>query len=178
MANDEQQGTPGESAGGSPKGSVLPWILVGVLSVGAGSAAPLLMPAVATTDNEPAKSRPDYELPKEEETVFIPFGERGKDQSVVVNLNDGRMTRYLRIAVALQVPKSKELQIIPLLEGKEVLLRNWLLSLISDKSLDEIRGAAGQNRMRREIRDHFNDVLFPDGLDQIYDVLFEEFNVQ
>jgi len=178
MADEEDQESTGDSAEAASRGSIVPWIIVGVLSVGVGSAAPLLLPKPAGEEMEEVSSAPSYELPKEEDTVFVPFGTPGEDQSVVVNLNDGRMTRYLRIAVTLQVPKSKELEITELLENKKVLLRNWLLSLISDKDLEEIRGAAGQNRMRREIRDHFNDVLFPDGLDQIYDVLFEEFNVQ
>jgi flagellar basal body-associated protein FliL len=177
MASEEETGAE-EDAPTPARGGVVPWVVVGVLSVGVGSAAPILMPKLADNEAEILAETPQYELPEEEETVFIPFGERGGDQSVVVNLNDGRMTRYLRIAVALQVPKSKEEEIVKLLELKKVPLRNWLLSLISDKDLETIRGAAGQNRMRREIRDHFNDVLFPDGLDQIYDVLFEEFNVQ
>jgi flagellar basal body-associated protein FliL len=53
-----------------------------------------------------------------------------------------------------------------------------LLNQISDKDLDEIRGGAGQNRLRREVRDQFNSVLFPDGYDRIFSVLFNEYNVQ
>jgi flagellar basal body-associated protein FliL len=44
--------------------------------------------------------------------------------------------------------------------------------------MDQIRGAAGQNRIRRQIQDHMNTTLFDDGYDHIHDVLFEEFNVQ
>jgi flagellar basal body-associated protein FliL len=44
--------------------------------------------------------------------------------------------------------------------------------------MEDLRGAAGQNRLRREIQDHFNTVLFEDGYDRIREVLFEEFNVQ
>jgi flagellar basal body-associated protein FliL len=45
-------------------------------------------------------------------------------------------------------------------------------------SMEDIRGAAGQNRLRREIHDQFNLVMFPDTEGEIKDVLFEEFNVQ
>ena len=117
-------------------------------------------------------------MPTQEDTVFLPFGEPGKDQSVVVNLDEGRMSRYLRIAISLQIPKSQEENFKKQIETKKIVLRNWLLSKISDLDLDDIRGAAGQNRLRREIREQFNTVLCPDGYDQIYDVLFEEFNVQ
>ena len=49
---------------------------------------------------------------------------------------------------------------------------------ISDQVAHEVSGKAAQNRLRREIRDEFNAKLFPDGSDQINDVLFEEFVVQ
>jgi flagellar basal body-associated protein FliL len=188
-------------AEGQPKpsgGGIVPWIAVGVISAGLGSAMPFLLSgqshAGADEGSDPSdphhsgetlpstisteKKIKTFTLPKEEETVFLPFGTPGKDQEVVVNLDEGRMSRYLRVAITLQVPKSQELSFKTKVDAKKILLRNWLLSKISDLDLEDIRGAAGQNRLRREIRDHFNSVLCPDGYDQIYDVLFEEFNVQ
>ena len=50
--------------------------------------------------------------------------------------------------------------------------------LIRDRSLEEVKGAAGANRLRREIQDQFNTQLFADGADTIQDVLFEEFVIQ
>lgn len=88
------------------------------------------------------------------------------------------MNRYLRLKISLQINKDEEESILETLEKRRLILRNWLLSHLSDKDLDSIRGAAGQNMLRREIRDQFNTVLFPDGYDRIHDVLFEEFNVQ
>ena len=191
---------PEKSSGGS---SIVPWIAVGVLSAGMGSAVPFFLAGqqthAASENGEPdehgataeadghtdgsgsgtdAKKVKTFTMPKQEDTIFLPFGEPGKDQSVVVNLDEGRMSRYLRIAISLQIPKSQEESFKKLIEAKKIVLRNWLLSKISDLDLDDIRGAAGQNRLRREIRDQFNAVLCPDGYDQIYDVLFEEFNVQ
>lgn len=179
-------------------GSIVPWIAVGVLSAGLGSALPFLLSGQkshAASDTEEhsekehgtetegseksdkKKSR-TFTMTKEEDTIFLPFGEPGKDQSVVVNLDEGRMSRYLRVAITLQIPKSQEETFKKQIEARKIVLRNWLLSKISDLDLDDIRGAAGQNRLRREIREQFNAVLCPDGYDQIYDVLFEEFNVQ
>lgn len=181
----------GDAAAKPAGGSIIPWIAVGVLSAGIGSAVPFLLAGsqshAASTDDEnaaaknsaeQAKKSKTFTMPKEEDTIFLPFGEPGKDQSVVVNLDEGRMSRYLRLAITLQIPKSQEETFKKLIESKKIVLRNWLLSKISDLDLDDIRGAAGQNRLRREIREQFNAVLCPDGYDQIYDVLFEEFNVQ
>lgn len=167
MAEAEQTEAEEQGKGGG----ILPWIIVTLLCGGAGVAVPFLIPATAEVP-EDVVEQPVFELPKPEETAFIPF------DAVVVNLDEGNLTRYLRVAVALQVAKEKELEIKLKIDEKKAVLKNWLLNQISDKDLEEIRGAAGQNRLRREIRDQFNTVLFPDGFDRIYDVLFDEYNVQ
>ena len=37
---------------------------------------------------------------------------------------------------------------------------------------------SGVNRVRREVRDRFNEMLYPDGEERILDVLFDEYVVQ
>lgn len=201
MSDHSKQETGSDSPGKSAGGSIVPWIAVGVLSASLGSAVPFVLsgqqPHGAGNSGEPdgqqstteshgnggaAKSAPKnpktFTMPTQEETIILPFGEPGKDQAVVVNLDEGRMSRYLRISISLQISKSKEDHLKKQIEAKKIILRNWLLSKISDLDLDDIRGGAGQNRLRREIREQFNAVLCPDGYDEIHDVLFEEFNVQ
>ena len=104
--------------------------------------------------------------------AFVPFGD------VTVNLNDGRLSRYLRVKIVLQVDKFDEAEMIKLVEQKLSMLKSWLLSHLAGKSMEDIRGTAGQNLLRREIHDHFNEALSEDGIDRINDILFEEFNVQ
>ncbi|MEQ9407240.1 MAG: flagellar basal body-associated FliL family protein [Fuerstiella sp.] len=172
MAPEETK-TEGEAPAEKARGGALPWILVTLLCGGAGVAIPFFLPSSpSVTADDFVEEEDPFELPAPEDTAIIPF------ESVVVNLDEGAMTRYLRVTLKLQVAKDKELMIVPLIEEKKALLKNWLLNQISDKGLDDIRGAAGQNRLRREIRDQFNSVLFPDGYDRIYDVLFDEYNVQ
>ena len=194
----EEAAAAGEGNAKPSGGSIVPWIAVGILSAGLGSALPFLLSGQQShaagdkgeqsesesggendgSEKSDKKKSKAFTMAKEEDTIFLPFGEPGKDQSVVVNLDEGRMSRYLRVAITLQIPKSQEETFKKQIEAKKIVLRNWLLSKISDLDLDDIRGAAGQNRLRREIREQFNAVLCPDGYDQIYDVLFEEFNVQ
>lgn len=203
---------PGEGHEKPSGGGIVPWIAVGVISAGLGSAMPFMLASPAhppameegaegetaegaegavATDGHGAtaaaapsgsskkqKKVKAFTLPKEEETVFLPFGDTEEAQRIVVNLDEGRLTRYLSVSITMQIPKTAEEDFKKKVEAKRILLRNWLLSKISDLDIEDIRGAAGQNRLRREIRDHFNSVLCPDGYDQIYDVLFEEFNVQ
>ncbi len=97
---------------------------------------------------------------------------------MTVNLNSDRFNRYLRIDMTLQISEDEVENVTELVEKKKSVMKSWLLSYLSEKNLEEIRGAAGQNRLRREILDQFNSTLFDDGYDRVYDVLFEEFNVQ
>ncbi len=120
----------------------------------------------------PAEKQGASNLSVQEPQAFVQFGD------AVVNLDEGRLTRYLRISVTLQVPKSEVTRITKLVEDQKANLKSWLLGYLSDKGMDDIRGRAGQNRLRREIQDHFNSVLFSDGRHYITDVLFEEFNIQ
>ena len=108
------------------------------------------------------------------EPIFIEFGD------VVVNLNEGRMNRYLRLGITLQIiaaPEETE-KITADVEKTRSIMTSWMISHLADLGMDDVRGAAGQNRIRREINDKFNHVLFPDGTNDVEDVLFEEFNIQ
>ncbi|MEZ6061523.1 MAG: flagellar basal body-associated FliL family protein [Planctomycetaceae bacterium] len=164
----------GESAESSPpaKGGVLPYIIVGILCTAGGLAVPLLIPAKATTGDTAEQVKPPYELPSPEDTKFVSFG------AVSVNLDEGRLSRYLQVSITLQVAKDQELELTKMLETQKAPLTSWLIAHLSDKTLDEVRGAAGQNRLRREIRDQFNTILYPDGYDRIYDVLFDNYAIQ
>ncbi len=171
--SDEKQQPEGEE---EPKKGKMGMIVVPVLvavSAAAGFAVPRMMggeeePAVATEEQVEKLEIPD----PTGEPAFVDFG------AVVANLNDGRMTRYLKLGISLQVDKAQLMEIEKLHEEREAILRNWLLSHMADKAMDDIRGAAGQNRLRSEIKEQFNAVLFADGVDRIHDVLFQEFNVQ
>lgn len=139
----------------------------------AGAALPRFVPnLIAAPEADDAKAATSGISPIINGMTYIPFGE------VTVNLDEGRMNRYLRIKMSLQVRESEQEQIEKLVEQKQLVLKNWLLSHLSDKTLDEIRGRAGQNQLRRELRTYFNSALFTNGKEAVYDILFEEFNVQ
>ena len=169
--NEEQKTKAGGLLGG------IIWAMIAILAAGGGFAVPYMFPQLfgATSPEGSASNGAEQAslLPQEnQKPAFIPFGE------TTVNLDDGRLNRYLRLVITLQVDEAQESEIKELIEAKRAILKNWLLSYLSDKDMDDIRGAAGQNRLRREIQDYFNTVLFSDGYDRIHDVLFEEFNIQ
>ena len=105
---------------------------------------------------------------------YIPFTEK----PIVANIKGDRMTRYVNIALELQVAEERKAEITELLAKRLPILKSWIITHLSDKTLEDLKGQAGINRLRREFQDKFNSTLFPDGYDRIYDVLFPEFAIQ
>ena len=103
---------------------------------------------------------------------FIPFGR------IVVNLNEPALTKYLSLDITLLADAKDESAVSEAVLGRVPVLRTWLTSHLADKSMEDIRGKVGINRLRREIQDQFNALLFDDGHERVRDVLFEEFHVE
>lgn len=162
QTNDDAGGNPPKS-----KSGLVACLVSSLVGGGVGYATPRLLPHKTET-----VAAAPVDTPEMREPVYLSFGE------VVVNLDEGRLNRYLRMKLTLQVEKRHEEAIRPLIESHTAILKNWLIGHLSDKDTAEIRGAAGLNMLRREIQDQFNIVLCPDGHDRVQDVLFEEFNIQ
>lgn len=120
-----------------------------------------------TRPKKPSKPKLTSDQP-----ALVPFGD------AVVNLADERLTRHLQVRITLLADGPDEELLEKLVESHRALLMNWLIGYLSDKSVEEVRGAAGVNRARRDIHDRFNSLLFADGSEKVRDVLFEEFTVR
>lgn len=164
MAEPENAPEAVEKKSGSARG-LIALAVVAVISGAVGFAVPRILfgkSSPQAADQQPLSVKP----------AFVPFGE------TVVNIDEGRLNRYLRMSITLQVNEDKVAELTQKVEKRRAILKSWLLSYLSDRTMDEIRGAAGQNRLRREILENFNAVLSDDSSEVIHDVLFEEFNIQ
>jgi beta-lactamase regulating signal transducer with metallopeptidase domain/flagellar basal body-associated protein FliL/biopolymer transport protein ExbD len=103
---------------------------------------------------------------------YVPF------EALTVNLNEGRLNRFLQVEIRLQVPDAQVRTVVELVTAHRAALRNLMIGYLSELSTEDIRGEAGQERIRRQIRAQFNSVLWPEGEGQIQEVLFEQFTVQ
>ena len=168
---DEEQAQENEAPpkkGGMVKSVLL--LVVGVAIGAGGFAIPMLFPQIF--GGETAEEEPTVEVKTMSSPAFIKMDE------IIVNIKTESLNRYLKLVVTLQVDEDDLDDVQKEVDKKLSILRSWLLHYGSDKGMEDVRGAVGQNRMRREIQDHFNTVLFPDGNDRIQDVLFEQFNIQ
>lgn len=154
--------------GGGAKMLIL-LIVFGLLAAGAGFTMPMLLGGGA---HKAERAEPEAKGGGAAKLAFVPFGD------VVVNIQDERLGRFLRVKLILVVDEKDEKAFTELVGRKKVILKNWLISYLCDRTLEEVKGAGAVNRLRREIQEQFNNLLFSDGSEKIKDVLFEEFLVQ
>ena len=143
-------------------------VVVAVVCTAAGAAVPWVVSA-KSAHHEP---EPEAHKTETHKTEAVPFGE------VIVNLNEERMTRYLRLKIVLEVDTTKAKEFTEHLEKVRPGLKSWLISHLSGKSLKDVGGSIGVKRLQREILEHFEEVLEPTGEGPLKQVLFEEYAVQ
>lgn len=163
----------GEPAKPGLVGKLIVWVVIFAIGAGAGAAVPLLTggdPEEAVAE-EPIVDKMDIPDP-DDKFAFVDF------DSVTANLNDPRASRYVEVTVTLKVAKSQEAAITTLVEENEAVLKNWLLSHLRDKKMEDVAGKFGHNMIRREIHGEFNKLLFTDGIERIQDVLLKDFKIQ
>jgi len=143
---------------------------VGVLAILAGAALPLVVD-VSSLLGKPKEA--DKEKPHAEtKTTIVPFGD------MVVNLADERAMRYLRVKLAVLVDANKEKEVSDLLAKKKPAVKSKLISHLAGKTLKDVSGTIGVNRLQREILERFDEVLYPEGHSPLRAILFEEYVVQ
>ena len=100
-------------------------------------------------------------------------------EALVANLNEPGVTRYARVTLTLEVSRAmKQADGITFFETNKPRLKNWLTLYLSNKSLEDIRGAENLRRMQSEVTDLFNRGLFPNEPPKIKQVLFKELSIQ
>ncbi len=103
---------------------------------------------------------------------FVPFGR------IVANINEPLLAKYLSLEITVQTDAENEAEVKAAIELRKPILMTWLAAHLADKTPEDIRGKVGVNRLRREIQDNFNSLLFTDGRERLQDILFEEFHYQ
>jgi flagellar basal body-associated protein FliL len=161
---------PAEEAA-APKSKKKTWVIGGVVALLAlvgGAATPMFAHFGAQASSGEPEAGPKHSS----QQAIIPF------DSPVVNVSNGRYEHYLRVKIALVVDAKDEKAIKEALEKEKQFLQTWVLGYLQDRTMEQLHGSAGMNRVRRELRDEFNRRLFPDGPDKIRDILLPEYNFQ
>ncbi len=177
MPEEEAMPTPASPAVAGKNLIILgAMVLVTMAAAGVGgNLARRMMQSRATTQpaaaSQPA-AEPVAASPAEPATVFINF------EPIIVNANEPRLQRYIRAAITLVIRRENELQVNDLLAKRKDEVKNWMITYLSGCSLEEVRGPRNLNRVRREIHDSLNEMLWPNQKPLIDNVLLKEFQVQ
>lgn len=100
-------------------------------------------------------------------------------EPVLANLDEPGVSRYVRVLVSLEVsPELDQEKGNLFLTDRKVILRDWLTTYFAGLSLEDVRGSRNHTRIKEEVQDQFNQILFPNSRPFIRRVLFKEFAVQ
>lgn len=155
--------TPPPKAAG--KGWII-WVLLAVLAAAGGASLPWVF---NRRTGETAPKKPENAKITQEAILF---------GDIVVNLGEDRLNRFLRAKIMVAVEEKDVKEVTEVMTKQKAFLKSWLIGYLSDQSTSEVSRKAGVNRLRREIREQFNAMLYPNGEEPIVDILFDEFVVQ
>jgi len=172
----------------SLKRSLLPWIIPAVVVVfcavtgfglgrifaGSGGEEPVGASTAGPNQTEDIESVvPDLTGNDSQKTWYFDL------DPVVANLDEPEVTRYIRVALTLQVSSEVDQKKGEgFLSNKMPLLTNWLTIYLAGLSIEDIRGDKNLKRVQSQICDVINEKLFPDAKPQIKSILFREFAIQ
>ncbi len=173
------------------KGGILSWIIpvvVVAFCAGAGFGLGRLF-AGYVKDKPAATSQPGTAGPNQAEGIKSDVPDlTGKDSQknwyydldpVVANLDEPGVTRYIRIALTLQINSDVDQKKgSAFLDEKKLLLTNWITIYLAGLSIEDTRGDKNLKRLQSQMCDVFNEKLFPDAKPQIRSVLFREIAIQ
>ena len=181
---DKEQGSVAEALsegekGGKAKGSgrILRLVLpAGVVVVGA--LAGFLVSIMGRSAPRQAAAGPD-ERQREQQPPANEQKYRYYDlDPIIVNLNEPRLTRYIRAKLRLAISTDDYKAAEETIERRMSDVRNWLIIYLADCSIEDVRGAAKLNRILRDIQDTLNQRLWPGGRPLIVRVDYDEWVIQ
>ena len=139
MAEDTTETEGEEKKKSKPLMGIIVCAAIGFVSGGLGFGLMTMLMPPASSDAA------ESDVDEVAENVFVPFG------TISCNVNDGQLNRFLKLTITLQFnfDPEKVAELEALIEKEKPILTSWLLSYLADMTMDDIRGAIGQNRLRR-----------------------------
>jgi flagellar basal body-associated protein FliL len=187
MANEKEQDKTESVKVKSPsgKGGFFIWLILGAVVVAGATGGFALSQLMGGTGVVAEVNAPAEQAPPE---VFDPIkavqpGQKSwvydKMDPIVANLDEPGVTRYVRVTVMLEMsPQMDPTSGAIFLDEKKVVLQDWMTTYLAGLSLEDVRGSRNLTRIKKEVLDQFNQILFDQGKPFAERVLFKEFAVQ
>lgn len=185
MADDKekQPDKPSEKAAGKKMGLFI-WLILGVVIIAGATGGFALSQLLG---GQAAVGEGAEQVPAEEQKIFTPTTDNPGQKTwiypnlepIVANLDEPGVSRFVRVSVMLEMsPQMDPVKGLEFLDEKKVVLQDWMTTYFAGLSLDDVRGTRSLNRIKREIQDQVNQILFGQEKPYVERVLFKEFAVQ
>lgn len=167
------------------KSSLIGWLILFAV-VTAGTTGGFALSQLIGGRSTPAADAGAGKSPPDNPTAFLPSEGSpnsswtyDKIEPVVANLDEPGVTRYIRATVTLEIRGDVDkTQMEEFLQDKNAVMKDWLTTYFAGLSLEDVRGSRNLSRIKQEIQEHLNEILFANGRPMISRVLFKEFAVQ
>ena len=168
-----------KSGGLSPKLKIVIVLVLAVAIIGISAAVGGFMArsaaAVApaqTPQTQPAEEPAAGETKSDVQYTYFEM------EPIIVNLDEPRLARYIRASIVLAVKGENFKTVSELVDKKKPELKSWLTVYLAGATLEDVRGPKNLNRICREVREAFNEQLWPSSKPLVEKVLLKEFAVQ
>jgi flagellar FliL protein len=188
---DEPNATPQQPASEPqtqlPKGGlgkIMPWLIPALtllVCAGAGFTISRMFGAAGGRTASAAQERPAEAAVEPQPSPEAAKGETWYYDldAVIANLNEPGVTRYVRVALTVEVGNGlAEEPGKVFLDRKKPLMKHWLTLYLSNQTVDGIRGERNLRLVQSQIAEALNQGLFPDSKPKIVRVLFKELSIQ
>ena len=174
----------GEAATSDGGITVHTWLLLGVVTLLGSSGGVVLSQLIG--DPAAVESKLPQETPGQDNKIDAMLAEQASQspwveefEPVLANLDEPGVTRYVRVTISLEMsPELDEVKGRVFLETKKMLVRDWMTTYLAGLSLEDVRGSRNLNRIKKDVLDECNKLLFPDSQPFIKRIFFKEFAVQ
>ncbi len=184
MANEDEKNQ--ETKQKSSKGAILQWAILGLIILGCAASGAVLGRILAGPTNSEASQPAESGEPENMLDLKTKNAEENQQQvwyyklePVVANLDEPKVTRYVRATLTLVVSNTmSEKKGLDFFETKKPYIINWLTIYLASLTVEDIRGEKNLKRIQSDLASLLNEKLFPDSEQYIKGVLIQEFPVQ
>lgn len=100
-------------------------------------------------------------------------------EPIIANLDEPGVTRHVRTTIVLEISQEMNQEKGYLfLQDKKIIIKDFLSTFLAGLSLERVRGSRNRTRIKNEIKEHLNDLLFPESKPFITNVLMQDFSIQ
>lgn len=181
----ENKKTDDEKKNDSSRSSLIGWIITGVIAfvcAAGGYNVSNIFAESQSVDKKKEVSKADTEgIP---EKLVNPNLETAETwtyslEPVVANLNEPGVTRFIRMTVIIELSeKMNQTEGEIFLDEKKIYLRDWLQQYLAEQTLDDVSGGSNQARIKVEIKENFNRILFSESRPLVTKIMLQGYAIQ